>query len=327
MTHKMTRFYGRIACSIWDNQEFLALSPGAQRTYFMLMSQDNVTPCGTLPLTVRRWAKTVSPDYRDELPKWLEELSASRFIAYDEDTEELLIRTFVKWDGGFTNSKRIPAIHSASIALRSPILCPILAAEMVKCELVPQFRYNPDVVPGESPIDRPSDSLSDTLSDSHRVVFESVTTSTSTLKPETGNRKPKNARNAPARSLEFDSFWSIYPRKVSKETARKAWTKAIARVDHEVILAAVSRMANDPNLPEMQYIKHPATWLNAGGWEDEPFPPPINGDRKPNATAVRRSEAFAVVNQLRARYSPDEFERPQLGAQPWPSSPTKPDYS
>jgi hypothetical protein len=70
----------------------------------------------------------------------------------------------------------------------------------------------------------------------------------------------------------FDLFWSEYPRKVAKEGARKAFAKAEKMVGAEIILAGVRRFAADPNLPEKQFIPHPATWLNRGSWDDEPLP-------------------------------------------------------
>jgi len=44
----------------------------------------------------------------------------------------------------------------------------------------------------------------------------------------------------------------------------------IASVDE--ILSGAIRFAHDPNLPIEQFIPHPATWLNAGRWEDGPLP-------------------------------------------------------
>ena len=70
----------------------------------------------------------------------------------------------------------------------------------------------------------------------------------------------------------FAEFYLIYPRKVGKEAARKAFEKAAKSTDPEAIIEGASRFAADPNLPEKQFIPHPATWLNAGRWEDEPLP-------------------------------------------------------
>lgn len=199
----MSRSYARIACSIWDDDDhFMELSPGAQRTYLMLISQKDVSACGTLPLTIRRWAGRLKPEYRDQLGPWLAELSAEKFIICDENTEELLIRTFVKWDGGYTNTKRVLAIHAVSKALRSPILRQVLAEEMGKLGLRAQFSMPGAISADEYPIDAPSDTASDDTSDTRRVVVTKVSSSTSTQNPETTTLEPgANGAGKPAAPL------------------------------------------------------------------------------------------------------------------------------
>ena len=65
----------------------------------------------------------------------------------------------------------------------------------------------------------------------------------------------------------------LYPRKVGKPVAEKAFEKAVKRSrDPMVIVAGARRLAEDPNLPEKQFIPHPSTWLNRDGWNDEPMP-------------------------------------------------------
>jgi hypothetical protein len=70
----------------------------------------------------------------------------------------------------------------------------------------------------------------------------------------------------------FDEFWKIYPRKSDKRAALRAFKSALSRVSFEDIMAGVHRYATDPNLPDMSFIKHPATWLNADAWENGPLP-------------------------------------------------------
>lgn len=76
----------------------------------------------------------------------------------------------------------------------------------------------------------------------------------------------------------FDAFWLAYPRKVSKDAARRAWGKATRRTPAAVILAAVASYPFDLSRP--QFIPHPATWLNGGRWDDDPAAvAPGNGTR------------------------------------------------
>lgn len=70
----------------------------------------------------------------------------------------------------------------------------------------------------------------------------------------------------------FDEFWKEYPKKSDKRAALRAFNSALNRAKFEDILAGAIKYANDPNLPEARYIKHPATWLNADAWENPPLP-------------------------------------------------------
>ena len=70
---------------------------------------------------------------------------------------------------------------------------------------------------------------------------------------------------------DFDLFWSSYPLKVGKSAARAAFVKAMKQTDIDTIIAGAIRYMNDPNR-DPAYTKHPATWLNAGCWDDELLP-------------------------------------------------------
>jgi len=71
---------------------------------------------------------------------------------------------------------------------------------------------------------------------------------------------------------EFDSFWNHYPKKVDKGAALRAFRRAIKDLDPAVVIAGAKAYAEDPNLPEKQFIKNPATWLNAEAWNNGPLP-------------------------------------------------------
>lgn len=87
--------------------------------------------------------------------------------------------------------------------------------------------------------------------------------------------------------FDFDDFWALYPRRVAKKDARNAWNK-IGPKHRPQILAALFEWARIWNARgEVQYIPHPATWLNGERWEDD-FPP----DHRPySPQQIRREEA------------------------------------
>ena len=79
---------------------------------------------------------------------------------------------------------------------------------------------------------------------------------------------------------EFESFWSHYPKKVDKGAAVRAFRKALKTYPATQIIEGAKRYAEDPNLPEKQFIKNPATWLNAESWNNGPLPARKKTDRK-----------------------------------------------
>lgn len=71
---------------------------------------------------------------------------------------------------------------------------------------------------------------------------------------------------------EFNQFYKAYPRKESKGQAYKTWCKLKQTgvlPELPVILKAIEARTKANAWPEKAYIKHPSTWLNAWGWEDE----------------------------------------------------------
>lgn len=83
-------------------------------------------------------------------------------------------------------------------------------------------------------------------------------------------------------ALDFVLFWKKYPRKVSKGSARKAWWKALKNATVDEIMDGLDRWTKwlHKNPPEsLEYVKHPATWLNGEAWDDElPQPRQQDGD-------------------------------------------------
>ena len=71
---------------------------------------------------------------------------------------------------------------------------------------------------------------------------------------------------------EFEEFWKIYPKKVKKADARKAWLQTTAiRPPIADLLKAVyaARAAKDWLKEDGEYIPHPSSWLRGERWEDQ----------------------------------------------------------
>lgn len=91
----------------------------------------------------------------------------------------------------------------------------------------------------------------ETLHETHQSRAETEQSRTDSPKPPDG----------------FDEFWSAYPRKTAKGSARGAFRKALTKSTLPSILAALERQK--PQWSDPKFIPHPATWLNAERWLDE----------------------------------------------------------
>lgn len=93
----------------------------------------------------------------------------------------------------------------------------------------------------------------------------------------TSNKKENNSISRKRADNEippgFTEFWDTYPRKVAKQNAIKAWKKTGALDSQaltDTIIADVKRrLDGEWKGKELQYIPHPATYLNQRRWEDE----------------------------------------------------------
>jgi hypothetical protein len=73
----------------------------------------------------------------------------------------------------------------------------------------------------------------------------------------------------------FERWYARYPRKKDRGAAEKAYAKARARglIGFDELLAATARYAEWTNDKDPQFIKYPATWLNADSYLNEPDRP------------------------------------------------------
>lgn len=120
-----------------------------------------------------------------------------------------------------------------------------------------------------------------------------------------------------------DVFWSRWPHKVAKAPGLKALAKARKRVSFAVLMAGVDRYiaVQDPN-----FYCHPASWLNADRWLDEPSKGGGNGhaarnNRTASSPGQPKTGADAVLagmgriaDRVRAR---GNAARPEDGTLPF----------
>ena len=63
----------------------------------------------------------------------------------------------------------------------------------------------------------------------------------------------------------FDQFWTLYPRKTSKQSASKAFAK-LKDEDQQKAINNIARLYSET---PVQFVPHAATYINQARWEDE----------------------------------------------------------
>lgn len=85
---------------------------------------------------------------------------------------------------------------------------------------------------------------------------------------------PQNEQTDEGKALtrdeSFGVFWLAYPRKVSKDRARREWKRL--KPDWPLvqkILAALEAQKKQTSWRDLQFVPYPSTWLHGRRWEDE----------------------------------------------------------
>lgn len=127
----MANSAGLVRESIWRDKEFRALSRNAQTTYVQLVSQKEIDRAGIQPLQASKWAKGCDATTIDDIWNDLNELQAARFVFFDEDTDELFVRSYMR----STEVVKQPNI------LKNACRCATLvASDMLRHELAVELR-------------------------------------------------------------------------------------------------------------------------------------------------------------------------------------------
>jgi len=105
-----------------------------------------------------------------------------------------------------------------------------------------------------------------------------------TVKPVSGKQDTKNTitkEQQPIKNKQentdtgFDKFWELYPKRIAKADALKAWNKAIKKKTANELIG-LTKAYSESKLPDMTYIPYPASWLNKELYEavenDKPAP-------------------------------------------------------
>ena len=128
----MAREYARIMLSIWSDEDFLALDSGTQRAFLLLISQPELTTCGVQSYAPRRWAKKATDTTPRKIEHQIERLERPRLIILDRDTDELLIRSYVRYDKALRTANVAKSLVTTFNQVQSDALQKVIVAELCR---------------------------------------------------------------------------------------------------------------------------------------------------------------------------------------------------
>jgi len=127
----MANAAGFIQESIWRDDHWRRLSRTAQALYMQLLSQKEVDCAGILPLQPHKWAKGCNGMTVEQVWADLAELQQERFVFYDIDTDEVLIRTYIKNSNVLKVPNMRKSANRSALLVGSPLIRAVLGCEMV----------------------------------------------------------------------------------------------------------------------------------------------------------------------------------------------------
>lgn len=135
----MAREYAKVKLGIWTDPDFREVSAEAQRLYFLLLTSGSLNACGVADWRESRLVHLCSGSTAEALQRAAWELGQKRLIAVDPDTEEVLVRSFVRHDGVLKSPNMTTAMVKDYGTIASQKLMKLVSFETRRA-----FAENPD---------------------------------------------------------------------------------------------------------------------------------------------------------------------------------------
>jgi|GEM_PF-1835647 len=297
----MARDRASIRIDMWADDGWRELTMGAQHLYMELLSHPTLTYCGVADWRPGKLAAATRGLTAGDIVAAGAELAESYFIGVDEETEEVLVRSYVKHDGLMKQPKLVVTMALAFANIASAKLRAGFAFEVQKLrDEEPELRWDvrqlgtvldaravslkDSFTPRFTPTVTPTVTPSVTLNAGHRLGLHTATATATATKEHMQPSTAQDEQPAQDEQIEqvkpstspysaaFEEWWKHYPRRQSKGDAFKAWEvtrKKKQLPDFAEMNAAADAYAKRMADSEQQFIKLPAGWLRDRKWEDD----------------------------------------------------------
>lgn len=128
----MPRKFGTVNVAIWNDPEFRALPPASQHLYLVLWTAPDLSFCGVHDWRPGRLTKLSAGFTEDHTRTVAANLAARHFLVIDEDTEEVLVRSWARFDELLKQPRLAVSYSAAYAAVYSETLRAVIAYETKK---------------------------------------------------------------------------------------------------------------------------------------------------------------------------------------------------
>ena len=126
----MARDHGRIRLDIWSDEDWRDLPSISQWLYMHLLSSPSLNFCGVTDWRPARIAAVASELQADDVEYAAAWLEAGEFLVIDRQTEEALVRSWIKHDGLMASPNMAKAMVKAHASIGSGILRAVVVDQL-----------------------------------------------------------------------------------------------------------------------------------------------------------------------------------------------------
>lgn len=309
----MAREYAQIRLTIWNDDDFRALTPPAQWLYFLLLTHPTLTMAGVGDWRPSRLAVLAGADV-DLIEDAAVELAQRLYVVIDQETEEYLVRSFHRNDDLLKMPNMATAAARAAVKVTSAGLRGVLVHELHRLrgerpdlkgwaskELL-DFMGGHAVDPASRPCWNPSVNPSRNPS----VKGSGNPSPNPSIDPSGNPSGNPSEKGFPNPSGKGSDGGSGNPSETHPET--HALQQATLNTQHspvggKVVREGTTARETTPPPSKIKFDQIPTDWLDNPGWarcpthEGDDFPPPCGACATARKTAERASAERARQRQ------------------------------
>lgn len=142
----MAKKFAQIRPDMWLDDEWRALTKDAQHLYLLLLTDPEMSYCGVVDWRPTRIIQRAAEWSLLEIMRAAVELSYTHFLVFDQGTEEVMVRSFMRHDGLLSQPRMAVSVANAFGVVGSNKIRAVVVHELSRLR-----KENPDLPAWEKP--------------------------------------------------------------------------------------------------------------------------------------------------------------------------------